>query len=284
MFESPLGRIDAMRLLLIWEGEIGRSRVMNLFGMGETRASQWIKELRDVYPDATRWDTRTRTFKALECAYKQFDIECTTAVNRAASLSRYLTLTGLPLDDPGRRGDCIQWASYPELSAPAPATFAALRQAILSKSVVEIEYASMQNPESHYRRISPHGLVKAGRRWHVRAYCERAQGFRDFALGRISSFRGTDSKSEYNSASDRGWNTWVTVQLIAHPGLSKPQTRVIRQEYFGGAAHRDERCRGSLLHYFLQDLMVAVDIRTQHAPDYQLAVGNSEEVGPWLFR
>jgi len=284
MLESPLGRLDAMRTLLIWEGEIGRSRVMKLFGVGETRASQWIKELRDLYPDAALWNTRTRTFRALQHAYDAFDAECATAADRAASLSRYLSLTGLPLEDPGRRDDGIRWASYPELSAPTPATFAALRQAILSSDLVEIEYASMQNPEPHIRRIAPHGLVKAGRRWHVRAYCERALGFRDFALGRISSCRGTGSKSGYDARSDRDWNTWVTVRLIAHPGLSTSQAKVISREYFSGSTHRDENCRGSLLHYFLQDLMVAVDVGTQPAPDYQLAVANPDEISPWLFR
>ncbi|MEI5996294.1 WYL domain-containing protein [Paraburkholderia bengalensis] len=282
--DSPLARLDAMWLVLIWEGELGRSRVMKLFGIGETRASQWIKELREAYPDTMLWNTRTRTFKAIDAGYARFEQEYSTARLRAASLSRYLALTGLPLDDPGQRGDGIQWASYPDMSAPAPAIFSRLRQAILRREMVSIEYASMNNPEPHLRRIAPHGLIKAGRRWHVRAYCERAAGFRDFAIGRISGLEQLAIESAHLETEDTAWNTWVRVELVAHPGLSLPQAQVIQREFFNSGKRRVEQCRGSLLHYFLQDLMVAIEPATQQAPDYQLAVANPREIEPWLFR
>ena len=46
--DSPQQRLTLLELLLVWEGRIYRSRVCELFGIGLPRASQWIKEIRDL--------------------------------------------------------------------------------------------------------------------------------------------------------------------------------------------------------------------------------------------
>ncbi len=39
-FEPIYGRLEAMKALLLWEGRLKRSRLMALFGIKQTRASQ----------------------------------------------------------------------------------------------------------------------------------------------------------------------------------------------------------------------------------------------------
>lgn len=281
--ESPFERIDALRLLLLWEGELSRSRLKRLFNLGETRASQWVREFRDTFPQWVDWDTRARRYRATFTAYREMERDMASSGVRAALLTRYLALTGLTLDDPGRRDDGIAWATYPELSAPQPKVFATLHSAIEGRRVVEITYSSMRHPQPHERMIAPHGLIRAGRRWHVRAWCENTRTFRDFALGRIGRAQLLERGATHDSDADHAWCTQVPVRLVGHPALSEAQALVIRNEYFGGASSRVDHCRGCLVPYYLQDLRVAVDVRRERAPEYQLAVDNLDQVQPWLF-
>lgn len=50
---------------------------------------------------------------------------------------------------------------------------------------LEVEYVSLANPEPEVRLIAPHTLIYTGMRWHVRAFCEENQAYRDFVLSRL---------------------------------------------------------------------------------------------------
>jgi hypothetical protein len=91
-------------------------------------------------------------------------------------------------------------------------------------------------------------------------------------------------RSTADASSDSAWNTVIKIRLVAHPGLSKAQQLVVRNEYFNGASARVESCRAALLNYMTQELMAATDIDQQCPPDYQLAVENMRECRQWLFK
>jgi len=141
----------------------------------------------------------------------------------------------------------------------------------------------MKDPKPHIRIISPHSIIRAGRRWHVRAYCELNKQFRDYNLGRISDVKLLDKSSESPMKDDKDWMTEVKIRLIAHPDLSPDQESLIRFEYFQDTAARVTTCRAPLINYFIQDVRAAIDIKTQRPPEYQLAVQNLEEISQWLF-
>lgn len=123
-------------------------------------------------------------------------------------------------------------AAFPDLSTPSPEIFAALSQSIRLKQSVEITYRSMGETAPHKRTISPHHVVRAGRRWHVRAFSSKHQNFRDYALGRIVAVTLLNSPQERAESQDAAWNTIVPVRLITHRNLSREQEEVIRFEYF----------------------------------------------------
>ncbi|MEQ1652395.1 MAG: hypothetical protein ABL897_07905, partial [Hyphomicrobium sp.] len=101
--DSPQQRLTLMELLLVWEGRIYRSRVCELFGIGLPRASQWIKEIRDLNPTWMQWDSKSRSYFATPDFYKRYTKA--TQANISESLSRYLSMVGLPyasaMDDGG---------------------------------------------------------------------------------------------------------------------------------------------------------------------------------------
>lgn len=279
--DSPQQRLSLMELLLVWEGRIYRSRVCELFGIGLPRSSQWIKEIRDLNPNRLEWDSKARSYFVTADFYKQY--AKATQVEISESLSRYLSMVGLPYASAMEDGESVMWSATPSINAPSPKIFAALNNAIRQAMAVDIEYMSLSEPAPHRRILHPHSLVLAGRRWHVRAYSETNQDYRDYALGRIIEVKPLAQLSDRSRHDDPDWNTKVKVRLVAHPELSQDQARVIQAEYFKGTASRVETCRAALVPYFIQDIRAAMDTKTQHAPDYLIAVENAREVSKWLF-
>lgn len=273
--ESTRRRIEEVGHLLRWEGRLSRARIIDLYGLSPVRASELIREFRDAYPDATQWDSQSRSFIATEAAY--------AGIGAGEGLDWYLARTGLQAATPNAPLAGVVWAAFTDFSRPDPKVFSIVLRAAQDRRRLEIFYRSMGEPKPHSRLIEPHSLVRAGRRWHLRALSLEHGEFRDFSLGRIVKVKRCAEASQSAVADDTGWNARVKVALIAHPRLSREQAEVVRHEYFRGTARRTETCRGALVQYLVQDVRAATDMSTQLPPDFQLAVENMEEVSPWLF-
>jgi hypothetical protein len=270
---GALDRNLALSTLLRWEGEIRRSRVIELFRVSPTRASEWIREFREVHSRWVEWNPKERCFEATPIAYGD-----ESERGRGHSLTQYLGVTG----DIGKI-DGVSVRAFRDFISPDPRIYSALRRACSRKQQVEIAYRSMRDPQSHLHLIEPHALVLAGPRWHVRAYSASRGEYLDFALGRILACKPTGLSATHEAENDKPWTTNVNVKLMAHPQLSPAQEDVVRHEYFGGAVERIEVTRGALVPYLLQELRVALDTDLQHPPDYLLAVRNNKDVEPWMF-
>lgn len=266
--DSKVGR------LLLWEGRVSRSRLIDEYGLSPIRASEWLRDFRESFPDWVLWDSKLRANLATSQAY--LDAE------RAAKSSQTSVISAMLVpyapNAPGRPLS-ISW----DFAHTSPRTFSRLNLAITDRLRVKFLYCSMGNPEPHERVIEPHSLLRAGRRWHARGYCLQRQAFRDFVLGRMSKIQLLSEPSKTDIATDNAWSTILQVRLIAHPRLSAAQQLVVRNEYFNGASARVESCRAALLSYMVQELMAATDLERQSPPDYQLAIENIEECRQWLF-
>mgnify|MGYP001596396952 CR=1 FL=1 len=266
--DTKVGRI------LLWEGRVGRGRLIAEYGLSPIRASEWLRDFRESYPEWVVWDSKLKADVATSMAY--------AAAERTANAARPSAISAMLIPDapnePGRPLS-IAW----DFVRTSPRTFSRLNLAIADRVRVKFLYCSMNNPEPHERTIEPHSLLRAGRRWHVRGYCLQRQAFRDFVLGRMSKVKLLQEHSLADIATDAAWSTVVQVRLVAHPRLSNAQQLVVRSEYFNGASARVESCRAALLNYMVQELVAATDVDRQIPPDYQLAVENTEECRQWLF-
>lgn len=266
--DAKVGRI------LLWEGRVSRSRLIDEYGLSPIRASEWLRDFRESFPDWVVWDSKLKANLATSKAYSDAE--------RAAQAPQSSVIGAMMVpyapNAPGRPLS-VSW----DFAHTSPLTFSRLNLAITDRLRVKFVYCSMNNPEPHERIIEPHSLLRAGRRWHARGYCLQRQAFRDFVLGRMSRVQLLSEPSETDIAADDAWSTVISVRLIAHPRLSPAQQLVVRNEYFNGASARVESCRVALLSYMLQELMAATDLDRQAPPDYQLAVENTEECRQWLF-
>ena len=281
--ENRQRRISLLTTLLTWEGRLNNARLRELFDINPIRASEWIRLLRDEKPDWMTLDSKDRSYRATSLVYWSGRKERLSPNETAASLAAYVNLVGLPSYLPDMSDEHALCAACPDISPPKPEICAVVSEAVRAQRSVGITYRSMREPLPHKRTISPHSIVRAGRRWHVRAFCLESEGFRDYAFGRIVDAEILPHLAEVTKAADKAWATMVPVRLMAHPLLTLDQQDVIRFEYFGKAASRVTTCRGPLVAYYIQDVRAALDAEQQRPPDYQLAVSNIEMVRPWVF-
>ncbi len=276
-------RLTLLASILLWEGRLNNARLRDIFDLSSVRASEWIREFRETYPGWTEWNSKTRSYHATMKAYRSDGSGEQRKQSDATSLSQYLGLVGIPHSVTEPSQSRAIWAAFPDLSVPSPRIFALVSEAIRERQTLQITYRSMREPTPHLRVIAPHSLIRAGRRWHLRAFSSTNQDFRDYALGRVEKVERLDSPAERTEKDDRAWMTKVPVRLVAHPDLTPEQEALIRFEYFNNTAARVDTCRGALVSYFIQDVRAAIDPAKQRPPDFQMAVANIEEVRPWLF-
>jgi len=273
--DGRLDRNGKVGRILLWEGRVSRSRLIAEYGLSPIRASEWLRDFRESYPEWVVWDSKLKADVATSIAYADAERNANSSAAKPISgmLVPYaMNMPGKPLS--------LSW----DFAHVSPRTFSRLNLAIADRLRVQFTYCSMNNPEPHERTVEPHSLVRAGRRWHVRGYCLDRQDFRDYVLGRMSKVKLLAEPSMRDVATDVGWSTVLQVRITAHPGLSTAQQEIVRREYFNGASARVESCRAALLNYMVQEIMAATDVERQVPPDFQIAVENIEECRQWLFR
>lgn len=273
--EGRVARDAKVGRILLWEGRVSRSRLIAEYDLSPIRASEWLRDFRESFPDWVVWDSKLKADLATSRAYTDAEQAAKNPEHGGAISSMLVPYAsngaGRPLS--------ISW----DFVHTSPRTFSRLNLGITDRLRVKFEYRSMANPEPHERTIEPHSLLRAGRRWHIRGYCLERQAFSDFVLGRMSSVALLSEPSQVEVSADVAWSTLVQVRLVAHPRLNSAQQQLVRNEYFNGTSTRVERCRAALLNYMVQELMAATDLDRQAPPDYQLAVENMEDCSQWLF-
>ena len=148
---------------------------------------------------------------------------------------------------------------------------------------VEIQYASLTNPEPEYRVIQPHTAVHSGYRWHARAWCEKSGEFRDFVLSRISETPGITLAATHGVELDDAWNTRVIVVLVPDPRLTTAQQAVIARDYGMRDGRLEIPTRGALVSYVLQQLRVDSAPETRPPEAQRVVIGNRADVECWLI-
>jgi predicted DNA-binding transcriptional regulator YafY len=128
-------------------------------------------------------------------------------------------------------------------------------QTIHSKAAIEIKYQSISTDLAGWRWVEPHALASDGMRWHVRAYCQHREEFRDFVLGRILEIRGSRAAVKLPS-DDVGWREHVRVVIAANPKLAAGQRAIIERDYAMEHGKAEIVVRRSLLFYLKRRLGV----------------------------
>ncbi len=267
-------RQRSIEIILHWQGRLNTADLIAAFGISRIQASKDITTYRTAYPENLHYSLSARSY-----------LRSSTFRLRLikGTVDEYLDhITRMSI---GGTADAIT-RIQPHCSVLRREIISGVLNAIIGKKHgIAIEYASMTHPEGMQRIIYPHSIVDTGFRWHVRAYCEARQAFRDFNLGRILQppAKAGAIPAQASIEHDTAWNRIVTFHLIPNPALPEARRQLIAREFDMDDGKLELQSRASLVHYTLQRYQIdPVQIDLPLATQL-LAVENPEVVAEFLF-
>lgn len=265
----------ALEQILLWEGAFTSQRLVDLLNVSRQTVSKLIAEYSAQYPDNISYNKSLKQFQIGE------------AFKSALSSGRFAEYVDVCYSDSAEI-----YHLAPAYVEPKPLIIRALMRAIRLKQRLDIRYISMSTPDFEERIISPHSLVFDGRRYHVRAWCEKNADFRDFVLSRIQEIYAVEGQALKTIADDNLWHTDVSFNIEPEPRLSEQQKKVIAVDFemsmqVDGRFQRQFCVKAAMLIYWLQQLRI--DIKREYAEAQQviLSTESYDEIGrylPWMLK
>jgi predicted DNA-binding transcriptional regulator YafY len=148
---------------------------------------------------------------------------------------------------------------------------------------IKIRYQSLMQAGPQDRILSPHTLVFSGYRWHIRAYSNHHQQYRDCVLARIKGIPELINETGISDSEDRGWHTEVPIIIGVHPDLPDTHKQVIANDYGMTNKQIVVNIKGALVNYFLK--LMHLEPSREH-PDpkvQQIVVLNKDVVKHWVW-
>ena len=102
--------------------------------------------------------------------------------------------------------------------------------AVLNGLRIKVKYASVNSSKEEWRWLRPQALGHNGARWHVRAWCETKDEFRDFTLSRVVDVEWSREQTEAPQQ-DKDWTQWISLQVRPHHELSDGQRKSVERDY-----------------------------------------------------
>ncbi|MEA3277702.1 MAG: WYL domain-containing protein [Pseudomonadota bacterium] len=217
---------------LLWGGGLTAGELAKAFGIARQNAQRTIDAYRCRHPQQMEYDKhRKRQVRktGFETNYVQSD------VSRFLEYQRAATHTARFYDEP-------DWVDLPFTDADAlvrriydRASVRAVLEALRRRAVVEIEYWSKAG--TRVRRISPHRLIFADGRYHVRAFCHEDQVPLDFVLTRVVAAVPVDDPW-VSDESDDDWHQRLDLGFAINPGLPDSARDSIRLDFITDGTDR----------------------------------------------
>lgn len=274
---TPERRFWLIELLANWEGRITNGHLRHYFQLGRQQASALLTQYQQQYPEQLRYCASAKGYLATPDFTASF-------IN--GDVAQYLDWisgqsTHLPL------ADSKYQLAHAILSPPprnvSPQIMRPLVQAIRQRERLDVDYNAVSNPDNGGRIIVPVRFVNTGRRWHLRAWCEKAQGYRDLVLSRLQGTPSPEGKCLIELPEDTAWETKVTLRIKSDPRLTQAQQAALIHDYGMKNGELTINTRGALAQYLLQELQINTKILDGNPAAQQLILANYQEVEPWLF-
>ncbi|MGO4999140.1 WYL domain-containing protein [Oceanisphaera sp. W20_SRM_FM3] len=270
-------RFWLIELLANWEGRITCSHLQYYFKLGRQQANKIINQYQEAYPNGITYCASAKSF-LVTADFKPAFI--------SHDVAEYLNwISGQSTHQP-LVAEKYQLA-HAILSPPArnvsPHIMRPLVHAIRHRERLEVDYGAVTHPDRSGRIIVPIRFVNTGRRWHLRAWCEKAQAYRDLVLSRLHGTPSSEGKCVSSLPTDTAWETEITLRIQPDPRLSEDQQAALIHDY---GMHNGELAlttRAALAHYLLQELQINTKMLDGNPVAQQLILANQDEIKPWLF-
>ncbi|WP_417585453.1 helix-turn-helix transcriptional regulator [Nitrincola sp.] len=274
MNTSEQQRYWLIELLAWWEGRVNTSDLVREFHISRQSASKSINHYLALNPDSLIYNTHLKAYQpsnTFQPHYLKNDVaeylEWATRHTSPLGLNVHLSYDAVPL--PPRH---IQ-----------PEMMRQLVQAIREHRALEVDYVSLTHPDREGRILVPHSFVKTGLRWHLRAWCEKSQEYRDFVLSRFRGIPDLEQVSDKTGEDDHAWHTLAEVIFAPDQRLTPAQKEVIETDYQMQNGELRITTRACLIQYLIQEMQVNTKMLDPDPKAQQLVLVNKDDISEWLF-
>ena len=258
-------RLEFIEFRLYWEGRMNRSDLMATFGVSVNQASTDLNRYLRLAPENMVYDKSARTYVRSQAFSPLFyRIESDSYLSQLRQVE-----TGLLDPHDSWIRTFPEFGHVPSLvRVVSPERLQYVLDALRESRSIEVKYQSFSSPEPRWRWIAPHAIGFDGFRWHMRAFCEESDSFKDFLLARIiETRRERDSRSDPEQ--DHEWHEFVDLEIGPNPGLSESQRDVIALDYGMLGGRCSLRVRRAFVSYTVKRLGLKHDVdstppKTQH--------------------
>jgi len=272
-------KFQLIEVVAFWEGRLTTRHLMDAFGLSSrTTASQLVKRYRELAPGNLEYCHQTKGY---------WPTDGFTRIFSRGDVGEYLSLLS---QHAGLNPDFSSISNHfsaptEQISAPhravRPEVVRKVVEATQNKQRLEVIYRSQTSPLGEERIISPHTLVFADSRWHVRAWCEKHRDFRDFVLTRFVDEPQLEGPRlpDGDPALDNLWQERIEVIFTPNPALPEAQRLLIAGDYaMSDNLQLRINCRKALVTYLLLSMNVHLDESRFEPPAHPLVVLNKDEV------
>lgn len=260
-----------------WEGQINATHIATKFQLSRQAASSILKQYREKFPTYLKYDQSQKAYIATNHFNQSFSHS-----NGFNSFSQYLAAIDFGSDDSSNLLSSMALEVEAPLRNINPLQIRPILRAIREKLQIDIGYISLSSPNYLDRIIQPHALIFDGLRWHVRAYCNKNQQFRDFTLSRFNGEAEFEGKATHSPALDENWQTMVEVVIEADPRFNEQQKRIIEQDFQMENGQKTITTRAALVNYLLRRLHINSYKNTPEEQQIVLTYDSRKCIAPYL--
>lgn len=246
-------RFEYIETRLLWGEGLTARELGEAFGISRQIAQKVITNYREKYPHQMVYKSKqkrhvaTESFKPIHVTYNPLRfLDFLRGETLIGHYREERTWSDFEINDVTR-------LLHPDLDRSA---IKALLGALHRKQTVSIEYRKKDWESDGWtsRIISPHNLVYADNRYHVRGFCHLKNKFLDFVLSRIK-FAEEAHEDWIPSNDDREWNKYVKLAFKPNSALPQGIQDTILQNYkIIESGVRIVNCRKALAFYVERDL------------------------------
>ena len=259
-----LQRYRLIEIVALWEGKLNAGHLIDYFGIGRQQASKDINEyLSSVGPGNLVYNSSLKGYEPSVTFVPKVTL---------GDADEYLHLIHRNNDLVNTFEDMTLGFDYTH-KIPLP-TYR-IRPEVL-RQVVK---ACRNN-----LRLEVDSIVHSGIRWHVRAYCEKNNDYRDFVLTRFYGMPEPYGLSEHSIEKDEVWNTQVNVCFTPDQRLTPEQQLIVANDYGMTDKRLLIQVRGALVQYLLQMMRIDINVVAADPRAQQVVIQNMDAVKQWLFR
>lgn len=270
-------RFRMIEIIALWEGRLTTNHLCSAFSIGRQQASRDIRRYQSFFErEPQLLDRSLKGYRPSQDFVPRFS---------QGSASEYLMLLH-------QQNQMIETFDFLEvgyaqsavlnvLERPiSPVIVRGLIQAAREQRRVDIDYISLSTPHITGRNLVPHTIVNDGYRWHVRAYCERREEYRDFVLSRFRNQPDLLDRSPFGCKQDHQWNQVTEIAVIPNPYLDLNQQKIIADDYGMQNKQLLIKTRNALVKYVIKRLHLCLEDNQLKANPkaFQLTVTNLDEV------